>query len=253
MVVTMNRRDQTRRSRRGWVVGIALVANAALHAQTTGSTVGSEQIVQGVERYLHRELANHTLASGAQRIEVRAGALDSRLQLADCGRMQFSADLSPIKSRVNVRVSCGGTQPWGLYVPATVSIYQPVVVAARNLSRGDTVEATDVTLDLRNILAPGTPALQEAADAIGKKVRRTIAQDIEITGNLLEEPILVRRGDNVKLTSWSGPISVRTEVKALGNGREGERIRVKNPRSDKVVQAIVSGPGEVMVVHRGNS
>lgn len=222
------------------VCGQALAAN--------DGKIGSDQIINKVGNYLQTELQFASITRGSTKTEVRVGALDSRLRLADCGsQMQLSADLTQARSRVNVRVSCGGEAPWGMYVPANIAIYKPVVVAARNLSRGDRVIDKDVRIEDRDILSNGHLPLTSTEEAVGLLVTRSVAQGVEITDNMLERPVLVKRGDRVTLVSKAGSIAVSTVVEARENGREGERIRVKNLGSGRTVDATVTADGTVEI------
>ena len=56
---------------------------------------------------------------------------------------------------------------------------------------------------------------------------------------MLELPLLVRRGDLVKMISTGGTISVDAEVEALGDGYSQQTIRVRNTRSGKMLSATV--------------
>ena len=231
----------------GLLVIALLPATATTVAAQTGK-IGSSQIVDRVGEFLTLELQSAAIARGATRTDVVVGALDSRLRLDDCGaHMQMSADLSKPRSRVNVRVTCGGEAPWGMYVPANVSIYKPVVVAARNLSRGETLGSADITKEERDILASGSVPLEDTEQAVGLLVNRSVSQGIELTGKMLERPVLVKRGDRITLTSTAGGIAVSTTVEARENGKEGERIRVKNLSSGRTVDAIVAPDGSVYV------
>ena len=65
-----------------------------------------------------------------------------------------------------------------------------------------------------------------------------------LTASVVEFPILVRRGDRISIRSHSGGISVRANAEALDNGRYGERIRVRNLQSAKVIEVTVTAAGE---------
>jgi len=218
-------------------------------AQSEQATIGPQSIVRMVEEHLLRNLADAPMTRGASRVEVSAGALDSRLRLAACDTpIRIRADLSREASRVNARVSCGAPTPWAIYVPAQIRVYRPVVVANRALSRGETVAPNDVMLEERDILSPGAPPLLRLEDAIGLSARRAIPANSVLSTSVVEQPVLVHRGDRVSVTSRAGTIAVRTTGEALADGRSGERIRVRNLQSEKIIEATVTGPGTVEVI-----
>jgi len=57
----------------------------------------------------------------------------------------------------------------------------------------------------------------------------------------------VTRGDTVMLASSQGHVRVTTQAVALSDGVYGEQIEVRNPRSDRVLTAWVTGRGTVTV------
>ncbi|MEB3733301.1 hypothetical protein ULF88_02320 [Halopseudomonas pachastrellae] len=77
-------------------------------------------------------MQEHVASSGLQaRHEIQLSRLDQRLRLPLCNDDALSASLespaTPV-GRVTVRVSCSAPSPWRLFVPAQVSLFQPVVV-----------------------------------------------------------------------------------------------------------------------------
>lgn len=54
---------------------------------------------------------------------------------------------------------------------------------------------------------------------------------------------VIRRGETLTLVYASPGVQLATRVKALTDAREGESVRVLNPQSDRIIEAIVTGPG----------
>ncbi len=91
------------------------------------------------------------------------------------------------------------------------------------------------------------PALTTAA-AIGQTLRRPRAPGQPLVEGDLAPPVLVARGNLVRLTLEAGGIALAAQAVALDPGGQGERIRVENPSSHAIVQAIVTGAGEARVL-----
>ena len=108
--------------------------------------------------------------------------------------------------------------------PPTVS----VLVATRDLQRGDIVRDGDVRLD--NRLAHGLSGneLHTVEDAIGKEAARTLRASQPIASQSLRRPIVVRRGEIVTIYVRSAGVQVRTKVKALENGSRGDLVEVQS-------------------------
>ena len=228
------------------MLGLALLLVVSSGASRGAeSSIGPTAIVDLVEQRVLRQLEEAPMAQDALRLEVVAGALDSRLRMTACDHpILVEADLGREQSRVNAKVSCAAPTPWSIYVPVELRIYRNVVVAARALQRGDSLTADDLKIEARDVLAPGSPALTRLDDAIGKNLRRPLAENTVLTASVVEFPILIRRGDRISISSHNGGIAVRANAEALDNGRYGERIRARNLQAEKVIEVTVTGPGE---------
>lgn len=230
------------------VLALALCAlpTAAGQGETSGGAarVDGAQITQLVESALLAQLRRQPVAAGASRVELSVGALDSRLAFAPCAEpIAVVADLGRVQARVNARVSCAAPSPWAIQVPVELRVFRPVLVATRDLQRGDTVGEHDIDQREHNVLAAGATPLTRPADALGRQARRTIPAGTALLPTALEQPVLVRRGDRVSVDSAPGAISVRVTGEAMGTARRGERVRVRNLQSGRTIDAVVTGSG----------
>lgn len=227
----------------------ALLGLWALPARAEPATVDARAIVALVEHSVLAQLRDEPLTRGAARVEVEAGALDSRLALAACGQpIRVAADLARQQARVNARVSCSAPSPWNLYVPVEIRVYRPVLVATRELRRGEAIGEGDVALEERNALAAGAPPLTQVEDVAGHSARRNIAANSVLSASLIELPVLVRRGDRLGVSARSGGITVQIGGEALGTARLGERVRVRNLQSGRSIDAVVTGNGSAEAI-----
>jgi flagella basal body P-ring formation protein FlgA len=63
----------------------------------------------------------------------------------------------------------------------------------------------------------------------------------------LIEPKIIKRGERVMITAAKSGIGIRMNGIAQSDGNRGQVIRVKNQNSERVINAIVTGIGEVTV------
>jgi flagella basal body P-ring formation protein FlgA len=227
------------------LAGLGLLLVAALaRAEAPRNGVGSEQIARLVEQAVRTTLEGSSLARGANGIEVRVGALDTRLRLAACATpLAVEADPVRANGRLNARVSCRGAEPWSIWVPVEVSVHRDVVVTTRALERGQAIGADDVALEERDVLAGGGRVMLRLEEAIGRTPRRSLPAHAALNAASVELPVLVRRGDRLNLAARAGGITVTATAEAMSDGRSGEQIRVRNLQSRRVVDATVTGPG----------
>ena len=106
--------------------------------------------------------------------------------------------------------------------------------------------------DLERIDFEGAPP----AGALGELPAGCRLRNPVLPGHLLTqtdlEPIpLVNIGDTVRVEVVDGALSIRLDAVALGTGAEGARIRLELPSAHKVLQGVVTGPGEVRIVRGG--
>ena len=202
---------------------------------------------------IREAVRNHILAQSSNyptRPEVSVGRLDSRLRLEQCSKPleTFSPPGKANSTRSTVCVRCNGQTPWSLYVPATVSIMLPIVVAATDLSRGALLTENDLTLKEHDITTLHRGYLEEIAGAIGKKLKRNLPRGQVLAPHQIATPLAVKRGNRVTIIAGTpGAFEIRTQGQALDNGAAGDRIKVRNISSKRVVEATIRSPGIVEV------
>jgi flagella basal body P-ring formation protein FlgA len=121
-----------------------------------------------------------------------------------------------------------------------------VAVAAAPLRRGEVITSRSVRLakqDLADLDDPFTSLDQ----VLGMEMTRTVTAGTILDRNNVSQPALVKEGDMVKIVAHKGALRISTSGLARGDGREGERIRVKNISTNKMIYCRVDGPGIVSV------
>lgn len=184
------------------------------------------------------------------RAEVTVGSLDSRLRLAACDQPLQTYD-SPNGlngGRGVVGVRCAGGKPWKLYVPVRVALYERVVVSRRPLVSGQTVAAGDVALAEIDVSGVHKAYFTQIDDVVGLRSKRAVAGGKTLHAGLLRREKLVKRGARVEIIANMGGLHVTMRGKALADGGRGDRIRVKNLNSGRVVSGTVSGRGVIQVL-----
>jgi len=204
-----------------------------------------EQIREAVGAYLvsilHRDYRD---------FDVKVAALDPRLRLPKCSKPLAVAAMrkNPPVGNVSLRVRCEGEHPWTIYAKARVSLFKQVLVMARPLPKGARLTADAVTLKRVDVSALRRGYVERAEGIVGRYLRRRLAQGDVLTPDLLAAAKVIRKGESVTIRAVSQVLEVRMGGHALMDGEMGQRIRVRNDRSNRVVEAVVSGPGEVRVL-----
>jgi flagella basal body P-ring formation protein FlgA len=217
---------------------------AAANAQTWQSLDGIR--AAAVER-VRGELA----ADGTRR-SVEADALDERLHLVACDAPleTFMPAGGRRGANSSVGVRCASPQPWKIYVSVHVTSRDRVLVAARPLSRDAVLGAADLELVERNVDLLAQGYLTDVGQLSGMRLRRPVATGSVLTPAMLASVPLIARGQQVTLEAGADAMSIRMAGESLDEAALGQRIRVRNLSSARVVEGIVRSAQVVEVLLR---
>lgn len=195
------------------------------------------------------EAATAAVQTLAPEAVLEASQVDPRLRLARCDRPLVSA-LPPnmtLGARVNVRVSCPGNVPWNVFVTVAVFTEGPVLVTNRPLRPGNILSADDIRVEVRRF--PGGPGCCTAdpQEAVGRVLRRAVANDATLLLDMLDIAPVVRRGEIVTVLAGIPGGEVRASGVALSDARPGETLRVRHSTSLRIIQARADIQGVVRV------
>jgi len=224
---------------------LLIIASASAHAASI-----QQQIIGASQAFLEQAtqdyLANNNITG---RHTVKIGRLDPRLRLPQCSiplQVSLESPAQPI-GRVTLRVRCDSNAPWTIFVPSHVNLHREVVVAVRSLSRNSIVQANDVQLAEREVSSLRQGYLLDLDSAIGQQVTRPVRPNQVVATHALKAAATINKGDEVVISARGRSMSVRMPGIALEEGAMGQQIRVRNARSQRVVRARVTAPGQVEV------
>jgi len=120
-----------------------------------------------------------------------------------------------------------------------------VLTWARNLSAGELVQPTDLVWGKAAAAPADAPNDPDAV--IGLAAKRPLRAGAPVAARDVAALAVVKAGDVVTLTYDADGVSLALQAKALSGGGVGETINVQNPSSKKIVQAVVTGPGQAAV------
>jgi flagella basal body P-ring formation protein FlgA len=178
--------------------------------------------------------------------QVSANGLDARLRLAECEQSPQADPPSIRGATATVTVRCSAPA-WTVYVAVRVSDLRPVVVLTRGATRGDLLDASMMELQERDVAQMPFGYIDTLRAGLGLQLRRTVPAGTALTPNDVEAERLVHRGDIVTVLGRAGGLEVRTSGKAMNDGAQGERVRVQNVSSKRIVEGVVSSRGVVEI------
>ncbi|SDX55266.1 flagella basal body P-ring formation protein FlgA [Allochromatium warmingii] len=233
--------------RRLWVsLLVWLVVSAAQPALTWAADL------EAIERILNTArafaLANVEFVEG-QEVEINLGQLDSRLQLRRCDHPP-AAQFAPGARReghTTINVRCSAPVSWSLFVPAQIERHLMVVVLNRPVSREQIIDYDDIRLERQAVSSLTNGYFTEATAVVGMAADRRLMPGQVLTSDHLVARQLIERGQEVLIISERPGLVVRMKGIALEGGAKGERIRVRNRTSKRIIEGYVEASGTVRV------
>ncbi len=220
----------------------ALAQPGVAPADTTLDAATLQQIQQLGEQ------ASAGLAPGALRVEIEPGRLDPRLNLAPCQRIE--AQLPPgarAWGRTRVGLRCvEGEKPWKVYLPVTVKVFAPGVVAAAALPSGTVLRADHLTMAEVDWAEDRSPAVANASHLVGRALLRPLAAGATLHQGDVKQRQWFVAGDTVQLVARGRGFSVAGEGQALSTGIEGRPVRVRTDNG-RVLSGLPVGLNRVEV------
>jgi flagella basal body P-ring formation protein FlgA len=142
--------------------------------------------------------------------------------------------------QMNISLWAGGTRQLAFPLYLDVRLFQKVAISLHKVERGDALSETNVTFDRRPVENLRNYISSPEALA-GKRARQALPPGYILTANDIEDdgreaaPLLVHRGEAVKLLVRLGRVNVMAAGEALQDGRAGQSVRVRNIDSKQVV------------------
>ncbi len=168
------------------------------------------------------------LAPPGARVLVQAGALDHRLQLAPCTRIEpYLPTGVPSWGRTRVGLRCTeGSRRWNVSLPLTVQVWAPAVVAKSTLPAGTRLAIEQLALVEQDWAAGPQAPLADVQALAGRTLARAVTNGQAVRDVDLQSRQWFAAGETVRVVTVGGGFSVTAEGRALAAGVEGRTVRV---------------------------
>lgn len=175
--------------------------------------------------------------------------LDRRLQLPLCEKSLETFFLPGRRESgfLSVGVRCSGERPWTLYHKVRVKAYRDVVVLKKPVRQGAMLTEADLGLEKRELAELRGSYFTSFEAVVDRPAKRTLAAGTVLSPEWLTVPKLIKRGQKVIIRAESSHFTVNMSGQALADGEIGQRIRVRNDQSEKIVEGTVAAPGLVLI------
>lgn len=228
----------------GWqpVAGMAsqVIVRRASHA------LHSDDIEAALRGKLRAELKG-------KKFDLQMSARNLTLKLPD--NIAATLDIASLKYdllqgdfQAVVTVPAGAEKPY-LRKEITGRLYtvSSVPVLKSAVRSGDVITADDIEyIDIRNADLGGN-IITDTQKLVGMTPRRGLSPLKPVSLNDIEQPVVVKKGDTVTMLLQSGALQLTTQGHALESGAAGEVVHIINKSSNKVIEAVITGPRTVSV------
>jgi flagella basal body P-ring formation protein FlgA len=193
-----------------------------------------------------RDLALAGARHAGARVEVEVGQLDPRLRLAPCERIEpYLPGGTRLWGRTRIGLRCTeGPSRWNVYLPVTVKVYGPALVAAAPLSAGAVIGEGDVRIAEVDLAAAPTAAVGDAAQAVGRTLARAVNAGQPVHAGDLKARQWFAAGDIVTIVADGEGFRVAGQAQAMTAGVEGQPARLRTD-SGRVLTGMPVGDRQV--------
>jgi flagella basal body P-ring formation protein FlgA len=204
---------------------------------------------------LEQNIGNNVLTQW-QALEQRAGAVNKVVisgipQGYKSPECRSPLTVKPAKAlrlgRNSIEVSCQHSSSWSLMLNASIEVWREVVVLRDHLSRGQRVKSTSVVLQQRSIGDLHRGYYTKIKDIIGNVSKRSLRPGTAISPGMIDLPLIIERGQAVTLRAERPGFTVNMKGLALKKGRKGDRIKVENSNSNRVLYGTVVDSDLVLI------
>jgi flagella basal body P-ring formation protein FlgA len=228
-------------------LGAALIAGPALAGQAVSLKADTASLGETITL---GDLFEGAGAAGRVAVASRTGqtaVLDAATVQAIARRAGLDWANTEGLHRIIVHAGAASAASGG--VPAAAAAAQrsnaEVLTYTRSLNAGEIVQASDLAWT-KAVGAPGD-APSDADQVIGQMAKRPLRAGAVVLARDVAAAIVIRSGDLVTVTYEADGVSLTLEGKAMASAGVGETLPVQNTQSKKIVQTVVSGPGQAVV------
>lgn len=135
-----------------------------------------------------------------------------------------------------------------IWATLKAEVLQDAVVLKHAMRRNQRITREDVEWVPMNVADLPQNAITPDQDVIGQRVTKSLLSGTVLRTDTVELPPLVKRGDVVILKAASGTLQVTALGQAKSNGKQGERIKIVNIDTNKLLYGYVVDAKTVQVI-----
>ena len=147
----------------------------------------------------------------------------------------------------NGYVEYARTRRFPIWARVKVKMALKRVIATEDLRVGQAIQASQIHVEMREQASMAADYAETLEQAIGKCPRVTVRAGSALRIGQLDSPVVVARGETIRVTVQNGQAHLELEAAAESAGTAGALIRVRNPATNRRFLARVEGKGKASV------
>lgn len=228
------------------VLGLSSLAQAQFVAAPVNTAddraVLARMAREWVEPALNNAIAQE--AAGILRPEIVMGALDSRLRLTPCARVEpYLPPGTRLWGRSRIGLRClEGRVHWNVFVPLTVKAWGPAWVLRRPVPSGSVLTQEDAEVAEMDWAEQTASVLATPESWIGQQAAFALQPGQTIRENMVRPVPSFERGAQVRVKSTGAGFQVVVSGEAMGVGVLGQKVRVRLQGGRMLTGTVREGP-----------
>lgn len=196
----------------------------------------SEPELLGVTRRWLDQAVSAGQSSGATplRMEVAVGALDGRLRLAACSRVEpYLPPGTRLWGKTRLGLRCAdGSARWNVFLPLTVKAYGRAWVVRRDVAPGAVLGAADAMEAEVDWAEEASPVVADPAQWVGQVATRGLGTGQTVRQSMIRPAQVFQAGAQVRVVAQGAGFQITADGQALSPGVIGQltKVRMDNGR-----------------------
>lgn len=191
--------------------------------------------------YIVNYALNHLSHQDDETLEINVLPLEKQIILPACTTaIDISMTSQLVAKQANsVTLSCRESPQWNIFVPINIKVFTDVLIANRLIKMGELLSASDTTYEKqdKNNLPDGF--FKDQGEINGLAAKHNISAGSIITGKNTKQLPIIKKNESVSLLIKTGGVEVQMIGIAKSDGYLNDTIKILNPSSKKVIDAIV--------------
>jgi flagella basal body P-ring formation protein FlgA len=162
-------------------------------------------------------------------MEVSVGALDSRLRLAACSRVEPYMPLGMrLWGRTRLGLRClDGVAKWNVFLPVTVKAYGRAWVVRRDVAPGAVLSEADVMEAEVDWAEDVSPVVLDPQQWMGQVATRALTTGQALRQNMVRPAQLFQAGTQVRVVAQGVGFQITADGQALSAGVLGQLVKIR--------------------------